>query len=78
MRPKYIEERHPLWFSMCVGERDISDINEIEFARARHSGDAAVLCDRHNEVVRALTDMALAWHKRDPEGFKEYWYGQEG
>jgi hypothetical protein len=51
MREKYIEERHPRWFSMCIGKRDISDSESIAFAHTLSTVSADTICERHNKTM---------------------------
>jgi hypothetical protein len=74
VKHKYIEERYPIWFSMCISKTDISDINSIAFSHADSESNAVTLCKKHNTVIRALAEMASAWNESDSEAFKKYWY----
>lgn len=75
MREKYVLERYPIWFSMTVNRRDLSDVESIQFATAQYEVDAQEIAERHNAVVHKLAEMACAWDDSDPEGFRRYWYG---
>jgi hypothetical protein len=75
MRAKYIEERHPRWFSMCVSKTDISNVNRIAFAHALGETDREMICQQHNKLLDAYIELAQEWSENDFEGFKEYWYG---
>jgi hypothetical protein len=76
MREKYIEERHPRWFSMCIGKRDISDSESIAFAHTLSTVSADTICERHNKLLDALIEMAQAWDKSDHESFTNFWYNR--
>lgn len=78
MLDKYIEDRFPKWFSMCLGNQDISDCNRVQFALAFSQLSSDIICKEHNIVIDFITKMANAWEESDPESFKNFWYNKAG
>ena len=74
MKEKYIEERWPPWFRVTTTQDDVSDVDQLAFATCRTRDQAEELCARHNDLIRALADMANAFESADSQAFKEYWY----
>jgi hypothetical protein len=73
MREKYIEERHPRWFSMDRKGVDIDDMYGF-IGQAANEHEATAIMDRHNELIDAFTKLVQAFEAADQPAFKRYWY----
>lgn len=78
MKPKYVEERFPLYFEFgrrVDGLVEISTADDLTVA-AVAEGHAEKLVNDRNELVKFIADMADAFDKADSAAFKRFWYSQ--
>ena len=78
MLQKYVEEKYPAWMILGEypdGDVGVTDCNESLDVKLSPTHARAVVAQQH-VLITALTKLADAFDRANPEAFKSFWYGE--